>query len=373
VIAIVRRMDCGLGEARREDDMRFDDMRFTECQWRPAMLVAAGALLTALALPFGAAPAQQKTYVMKISTPTIHDIPDTWGNRLGAALEKDSGGRIEAKVYPASQLGSIPRQIEGTQFGSIQMEIVPPEFMVGLDPRFEVMAAPGLIDSQAHGQRLAADPAVLKLMLSLGADKGLHGVGLFMAEQSVMVTRMPLRHLADFKGKKIRIFASQFQSEAFERLGITPVAMSLGDVLPAMQQGAIDGAVTGIGPVANFHMVDAAKFVTDTGQPAIFLIAEVNKKWFDSLPKDLQQIIVKDAKVQDSAINGFAVDQVKQAEASFTSAGGELIDLPPDEHAQMMKTIASVAPDVSSKDPALAAAYKIVADAAARTRQPGSQ
>jgi TRAP-type C4-dicarboxylate transport system substrate-binding protein len=347
-------------------------MRLMKREVRMPAAVAAGALL-ALALPLGAAQAQQQPIVMKISTPTIHDIPDTWARNFAAAVEKDSGGRIKAEVYPASQLGSIPRQIEGTQFGAIQMEIVPPEFMVGLDERFEVMAAPGLVDSQAHGQRVAAVPEVQKLMLGLGADKGLHGVGLFMAEQSVLVSRMPLRHLADFKGKKIRIFASQFQSEAFERLGITPVAMTLGDVLPAMQQGTIDGAVTGIGPVANFHMVDAAKFVTQTGQPAIFLIVETNKKWFESLPQDLQQIVEKDAAAQDAAINPFGVEQVKQAEASFSSGGGELINLPPSEQAELMKTISSVAPDVSSKNPALATAYKVVADAAQRTRQSPSQ
>jgi TRAP-type transport system periplasmic protein len=333
--------------------------------------VAVGAVLTSCALLPGLARAQPQTqpFVMKISTPTIHDIPDKWAANFGAAVEKDSGGRIKAQLYPASQLGSIPRQIEGTQFGSIQMEVVPPEFMVGIDPRFEVMAAPGLVDTQAHGQRVAADPAVLKLMLGLGADKGLHGVGLFMAEQSVMVTRMPLRHLADFRGKKIRIFASQFQSEAFQRLGITPVAMTLGDVLPAIQQGTIDGAITGIGPVANFHMVDAAKFVTQTGQPAIFLIAVVNRKWFEALPQDLQQIVEKEGAAQSPAINPYAAEQVKQSESSFKSKGGELIALPADEHAEMMKTIASVAPDVSSKNPAVAAAYKVVADAAARTRQ----
>ena len=335
----------------------------------------AGAVLASSALPMGAAQAQQaqQSYVMKISTPTLRDIPNKWTEDFAAAVEKDSGGRIKAQLFPASQLGSIPRQIEGTQFGSIQMEVVPPEFMVGLDPRFEVMAAPGLVDSQAHGQRVAADPEVLKLMLGLGADRGLHGVGLFMAERSVLISRMPLRHLADFKGKKIRIFASQFQSEAFERFGITPVAMTLGDVLPAIQQGTIDGAVTGIGPVANFHMVDAAKFVTVTGQPAIFLIAVVNKKWFESLPQDLQQIVEEDAAAASLAINPYAVERVKASRASFTSGGGELITLPPAEQAEMMKTIVSVGPDVSSKNPALAAAYKIVADAAARTRPSQSQ
>lgn len=347
-------------------------MRFMRREVFAPTLATAGALAMLLAASVGPASAQQ-TYLMKISTPTIHDIPDEFAKNFGAALEKDSGGRIKTQVYPASQLGSIPRQIEGTQFGSIQCEVIPPEFMVGLDPRFEVMAAPGLINSQAHGQRMAADPAVLKLMLNLGADKGLHGVGMFMAEQSVVVSRMPIRHLADFKGKKIRIFASQFQSEAFRRLGVTPVAMSLGDVLPAIQQGAIDGAVTGIGPVSNFHMVDAAKFVTQTGQPAIFLVVEINKKWFDALPQDLQQLVEKDAAAQSLAVNPFATNLVKQAEANYTSHGGEIIALPPDEHATFMKTLASVGADVSSKNPTLAAAYKIVTDAAARTRQSASQ
>ena len=48
------------------------------------------------------------------------------------------------------------------------------------------------------------------------------------------------------------------------------------------------------------------------------------------LPKDLQQIVERDAEAQDVAINPFAVEQVKQSEESFTSGGGELIKLPPE-------------------------------------------
>jgi TRAP-type C4-dicarboxylate transport system substrate-binding protein len=349
----------------------------TNCSFA-RLILGAGAVVSSLALMPCVAGAQDKasgvgTYVMKISTPTINDIPDTFARNYGAALEKDSGGRIKVEVYPASQLGSIPRQIEGTQFGSIQCEAVPPEFMVGLDQLFEVMAAPGLVDSQEDGQRVAADPAVRKLMLGLGADKGLHGTALFMAETSIVVTRKPIRTLADFKGKKLRIFASKFQSEAFERLGVTPVAMTLGDVLPAIQQGTIDGAVTGMGPVAHMHFVDAAKYVTMTNQPSIFIIVEVNKKWYDSLPNDLQQLVDKDATEQSVAINPIAIGIRKQSEASYTASGGELIKLPTDEQISMMKTLASVGADVSKSNPQLAAAYKIVTDAASRSRKAPSQ
>ncbi len=337
------------------------------------------AYLTVAAVAFGgllglfppAAMAQDKgaasgTYVMKISTPTINDVPDTYARNFGAALERDSGGRIKVEVYPASQLGSIPRQIEGTQFGAIQCEVVPPEFMVGLDQRFEVLAAPGLVSSLAQGQKVAADPEVHKLMFGLGAGKGLHGVGLFMAEPADVVSKNPIRRIADFKGKKIRIFASKFQSEAFERLGVTPVAMTLGDVLPGIQQGTIDGAITGMGPVTHMHFVDAAKYVTMTNQPAIFLITEINQKWFDSLPKDLQQIVEKDALQESAAIGDFALDHRRKAEADYTASGGEEISLLPDEQTVFLKTLASVGADVSKSNSQLAAAYNTVTGAAAR-------
>ena len=118
-------------------------------------------------------------------------------------------------------------------------------------------------------------------MLGLGADKGLHGAGMFIVQPDSLASKTPIRHLADFKGKKIRIFASDFQSEALKRLGATPVAMTLGDVLPALQQGAIDGAIAGITVFSAFHYQDAAKYVTEINQPSIFLMLEISKKWYE--------------------------------------------------------------------------------------------
>ena len=101
----------------------------------------------------GAAQAQDKIYTMKISLPTLNDPSYFFAKNYAAALEKDSGGRIKPEIYPASQLGAIPRQIEGTQFGAIQCAVIPPEFFVGVDERFELMAAPGLV--RFHGSRPA--------------------------------------------------------------------------------------------------------------------------------------------------------------------------------------------------------------------------
>ena len=332
---------------------------------------ASGLLLApvlALALTAGTAQAEDKTYVMKITAPTQNASPDTYARKLGAAIEKESGGRIKVEVYPASQLGSIPRQIEGTQFGAIQCAVIPPEFFVGVDERFEVLAAPGLVTSVTQAQKMAVDPQVQKLMLGLGADKGLRGVGLLMGEPNQIISKTAIRHLGDLKGKKIRIFASPFQTATFQRLGATPVAMTLGDVLPAIQQGAIDGAIGGIEAFNGLHFFDTAKYITLTNHAAIFLVVEVSRKWYDSLPADLQQIVDKTAASVAASINPDLDALEGKASASWTEHGGELVKLPADEQAEMLKILTSVGADVAKTKPNVQAAYEIVTAAAQRAK-----
>jgi TRAP-type transport system periplasmic protein len=338
------------------------------------MVTAAGAFVVGLGLMPGAArAADDKTFVMKISLPTLNDSTHQFAKNYAAAIEKDSGGRIKPEIYPASQLGSIPRQIEGTQFGAIQCAVLPPEFFVGVDDRFEVMAAPGLVDSMEHGQRLAADPAVRKFILALGADKGLRGVGFMMASPSSLISRTPVRHLADLKGKKIRVLASQFQTVPFGQLGANPVALTLGDVLPALQQGAIDGAVSALKNFVAMHFGETSKYVTEIGQPAIFTVIEISKKWYDTLPPDLQQIVDKDGDTESIAVAPQALEINNGARKDWVAGGGELISLPPDEQASMLKTLVNSGEEVAKAKPELSAAYQLVLEAAQRTRQASSR
>src|ERR1700752_4727439 len=129
----------------------------------------------------------------------------------------------------------------------------------------------------------------------------------------------------------MRVFPPPFQTTAFERLGATPVAMTLGDVLPALQQGAIDGAVAGIGVFVNMHFNDAAKYVVETNQPAIFIALEISKKWYDSLPKDLQEVIDRNGHSESLAINGPALKMYNDQRKGWVANGGELVSLPADE------------------------------------------
>ncbi|HLB15729.1 MAG TPA: hypothetical protein VJM14_12425, partial [Burkholderiales bacterium] len=80
--------------------------------------VAAGLVLCA-----GAAPAAD--FTMKIGFGTMNDIQHQWAHWYKEALEARSQGRIEVKLFPRGQLGTIASQIEGMQLGTVESFTAP--------------------------------------------------------------------------------------------------------------------------------------------------------------------------------------------------------------------------------------------------------
>ena len=68
---------------------------------------------------------------------------------------------------------------------------------------------------------------------------------------------------------------------------------------------------------------DAAKYITETGQPFIFSIAFLSKKWFDTLPKDLQTIVDADAEKAAALANKWQADYYVKSGDIWRQHGGE--------------------------------------------------
>src|SRR5262249_44989197 len=152
-------------------------------------------------------------------------------------------------------------------------------------------------------------------------------------------------------GKKVRIFASDFQKVAFQRLGVSPIAMSPSDVLVAIQQGTLDGAVAGVTFLAGLRFQGAAKYITQTRHASLFIVAECSKKWLETLPEDLRQIIDRVGASEAKAFAPTGRELAAKADKSWTDGGGELIELPANERAEMVKMLTSVGADVAKSKP----------------------
>src|SRR5688572_11009591 len=103
-------------------------------------------LLAALAATaaIGFAPAASAQVVMKLANATINDVQHEWQKLFAAALQKRVGDKVKTEIYPASQLGAIPRMAEGVSLGTIESFITPTSFVTNIDPRFQIFDVPGM-------------------------------------------------------------------------------------------------------------------------------------------------------------------------------------------------------------------------------------
>jgi len=266
------------------------------CRKLERLLVGAAALaalgaVTTLPVP---RPVEAATYNFKCATATINDVQHELCKRYGARLEKRTNGAIKGQAFPASQLGSIPRMIEGVQLGTIEGWVGPPDFLVGVDPRFQVLTAPYLFNDMDHAYRVLNDREFMDRFLVMAEGKGLKGVSLVVYGPASIVSRTPIRTPDDMKGKKYRVLATPIETAMVASLGATGVPMPLGEVLPALQQGAVDGVQSALTVFTTFKYYDVVKYHANTNHYIITSILTISKKWYDTLPADLQKAVVEE-------------------------------------------------------------------------------
>ena len=250
----------------------------------------------AAALAAAPRPGHTATIPFKCALATINDVQHEWCKRYGARLEKRSNGQIKPQIFPANQLGLTPRQIEGIQLGTIEAVIVPPDFLVGVDPRFQVLTAPYLFNDMDHAYRVINDKEFLDKFLALAESKGIKGVSLIPYGPAGFCTRSPVRTPDDMKGKKFRVLATPIETAMMAAAGATGVPMPLGEVLPALQQGALDGVESALTVFTTFKYYDVAKWHTNTNHYLITSLGFVSKKWYDGLSPELQRVVVEEGR-----------------------------------------------------------------------------
>src|SRR5215510_853750 len=169
--------------------------------YRPAKYLVAITLAFFACAP--AAPAAAADFVMKFGTATFNETQHQYIKFFKEAVEKASGGRIEVGIYPRSELGPIPRMIDGLQLGTVEAYIGPADFYVGDDPRYGVFSTPMLFKNNDHASATVLDPELNEYLLGLGEPKGLVGLGTFGLGASNYAAKSPILRLADFSGKKL--------------------------------------------------------------------------------------------------------------------------------------------------------------------------
>jgi C4-dicarboxylate-binding protein DctP len=328
------------------------------------MRIATIAFAAAFAGLAGVAHAQP--FTMKLSTPTINDVSHEWMKVFKDNVEKRSAGRIKVEIYPANQLGQIPRTVEGVALGTIEMTVPAVGFLIGLEPRFQVFDAPGLFEDVEHAQKVFTDPEVRKRLAAFGAAKGVEPLFTFANGPLMLLSHKPVRRVDDLKGLKIRVpGGAPLHLEPFRRLGALPISMPLGEVMSSMQNRTIDGFTAAFIVHVAFKYYDVAKNLTQL--PGSFLVASglINRSFFKSLG-DLEPMVREEARKAEELFAKGAVADVDRIRGAWKKNGGETMVLPPEEAKRFLSQATSALPPILAANPQLREDYEALAAAARR-------
>jgi len=221
----------------------------------------------ATALIVTGAAAQEKTFDLKLShwVPASHPLQkalEDWG----AAVEKESGGTIRYKVYPAQQLGKAFDHYDMARDGIADVTYINPGYQPGRFPIIGAGELPFLI-SDAKGGSIGLDAWYRKY-----AEKEMKDVKFCLAfihaPSSFHSSKKKILVPDDVKGMKIRP-ADATIANFVTLLGGTNVQSSAPEVRDIIERGVAD-AVTfpwgslvlfGVDKVTKFHM-EAPLYVT---------------------------------------------------------------------------------------------------------------
>ncbi|WP_420410129.1 TRAP transporter substrate-binding protein [Hoeflea sp.] len=309
------------------------------------------ALATGLAfgLPFtGAAQAQQ---TMKLASATINDVQHEWQKEFQKEIEARVGDALTVEIYPASQLGAIPRMSEGVLLGTIEAFTTPTSFVTNVDPRFQAFDVPGLFRDADEVDAVIHDQEFRDYMETLFLDKGVRIIGAIFNSPTQILTREPVTTLDGLNGLKVRTFASPLQMEPMSAVGVNPTPLALSEVTPQLQAGGIDGMLAGIPILTAFKFYDTAKHVTNINMNQIVSVTLVNEAWFQSQSDEVKTAIIEAGRAAEETVFPWGVENVERAEKAWLDNGGEVHMLPEDQQAELQETFASVANEVIADQP----------------------
>ena len=194
---------------------------------------------------------------------------------------------------------------------------------------------PYLFKDRDHANRTLRDPELNAYILNMAESKGLVGVNVAArAESHYFGPRTRSVSSADFNGKKLRVNATPAERARMQAFGATAVPMGLPEMITSLQNGVIDGTMSGISIYVNFNLQTVSKTITETDDTLLVSFGGLSKPWLDKLPADLRKTVVDEARGLQAWASSSPTTRKSRcgrngssAAARFQAAGGRQVEL----------------------------------------------
>ena len=238
-----------------------------------------------------------------------------------------SEGRVEVKVYPNEQLGKEMDMITGILGGSMDIMVTAESLENWSLPYAIMCATPYAIRDSDHLQKVAGGPIGKEIEAHIIEVAGLKPLAWFERGARNLTTNIPVRHPDDLKGLIIRVPNVSLFVATWSALGAKPTPMAFSEVFTALQQSTIHGQENPFALIRNAGLFEVQKYCNLTEHVKGWAYVVMGNKKFESMPSDLQQIILESATVMQAYEHELYLEQEELDYLFLKEKGMEFIEV----------------------------------------------
>jgi len=241
--------------------------------------------------------------------PTLPQFTKVDVPMLREGVPRKSGGRVEIKLasWPEMNLTG-PEVIRLVRSGQVDIGAAPLPTLSGDVPFLDAVDLAGLNPTIDQARKVAT--AMVPLANKELERFNTRMLAVYPFPAQVFFCRMPVKSLADLKGKKVRSFGGSL-NDLMAAIGAQPVGIGFPEVYSALDKGVADCAITGTasGNAAKWYEVTTHLYTLPVGWAIAGYF--VNISWWNKL---------------DPAVRDFLAATMKQVEDAQWALGRELTD-----------------------------------------------
>jgi tripartite ATP-independent transporter DctP family solute receptor len=159
-------------------------------------------------------------------------------------------------------------------------------------PELKIFDMPFLFRDEAHMIKVLRGP-VLQDISNIVAKRGIRLLGVFNIGVRHIMSKKPVKSIADLKGLKIRTMQSKYHMAAFNAFGANATPISYSELYSSLQTGVVDGAEAANTNYFEKKFYEVAPYWGQVGWTILTGPIVIAEKKFASLPKNVQKALIE--------------------------------------------------------------------------------
>lgn len=289
-------------------------------------------------------PTNNKKYFIRVAHVVKATTPKGQASEhFKAYMEAKFPGRVEVQVYHDNSLFKDREETEALSLGAVDiiMPSSPKIVNVYKAKDFELFDLPFLFNSQAEVNKFVSSSTARKMLDNLGrSNNKVMPLALWPNDFRQMIGKHEFKQKSDFAKDRIRL-ESKSQTllnmhQAFTTKEAVPLAY--GDLYAGLNGTGrilVDSTDNVLPNIYNSKLYESSKVMTMTNHSYMFYVLLANKRWFNSLPADIQEGIRQIA-VESGLVNAkIVLEGNKNMLDDMVSKGVTIVNLTEKEKVEM--------------------------------------